>query len=75
MRLCSRVSYLVVVADEDVDGGQEQLKHRLLVTFFHLKTQTLQESGWTFGTLAAAVLEAPKKSVHTEMESGIELFS
>lgn len=55
------VSYLVVVTNEDVNGGQEQLKHSLLVTLFHLKTQTLQEAGRTFGTLAAAVLEATEK--------------
>lgn len=61
MCMCSCVSDLVVVTDEDVNGRQEQLKHRLLVTLFHLKTQPLQEAGWTFGTLAAAVLEARRK--------------
>lgn len=50
-------SDLVVVTDEDVNGRQEQLKHRLPVTLFHLKTQTFEEAGRTFRTLAAAVLE------------------
>lgn len=59
---CGCVSNLVVVADEDVNRRQEQLKHRLLVTLFHLKTQTLQEAGRSFGTLAAAVLEAARNS-------------
>lgn len=54
-------SDLVVVTDEDVNGRQEQLKHRLPVTLFHLKTQTLEEAGRTFGPLAAAVLEAAWK--------------
>lgn len=57
----SHVSDLVVVTDEDVNGRQEQLKHRLLVALFHLKTQPLQEAGRTLGTLAAAVLEAQRK--------------
>ena len=57
-QLCSCFSYLVVVTDEYVNGRQEQLKHCLLVTLLHLKTQPLQEARWTFGTLAAAVLEA-----------------
>ena len=55
------VSDLVVVTDEDVNGRQEQLKHRLLVTLLHLEAEPLQEAGRTFGTLAAAVLEAPRR--------------
>lgn len=57
----SCVSCLVAVTNEDVNGRQEQLKHGLLVTLLHLKTQPLQEAGWTFGTLTAAVLEATKE--------------
>lgn len=55
------VSDLVVVADEDVDGRQQQLQHRLLVALFHLETEALQEARRTFGTLAAAVLQAPRQ--------------
>lgn len=71
--------HLVVVADEDVDGRQEELEHRLLVALFHLEAQTLQEAGRTFGTLAAAVLQAKKKEGEkkrkTQADSCIKLFS
>ena len=70
----SCVSDLVVVTDKDVNGRQQQLKHRLLVTLLHLKTQPLQEAGRTFGTLAAAVLEAARK-VRKHVESCIKLCS
>lgn len=70
--ICRRVSDLVVVTDEDVNGRQQQLKHRLLVTLLHLKTQPLQKAGRTLGTLAAAVLEAEEIS---KVICGLQLFS
>lgn len=54
-------SDLVVVTDKDVNGWQQQLKHCFLVTLFHLKTEALQEAGWTLRTFAAAVLDAQRK--------------
>lgn len=53
-----RVSDLVVVADEDVNGRKEQLKHRLFVALLHLETQPIQEARRALGTVAAAVLES-----------------
>lgn len=72
-RNCSRQTlvtifpHLTVVTDKDVNRRQEQLKHRLLITFLHLKTQPLQEARWTLGTFAAAVLEAQRRvSIHAD---------
>ena len=68
VRACvSSGGHLVVVTDEDVHGGQQELEDRLLVTLLHLETQTLQEARRTLGSLTAAVLGG-KGGAHTRIQ-------